>query len=113
MRSTLRRMIGSLASITPSCARRPQNLSDEVMQDRCAPQAGAPWISPIISYTQETHPMNIDVSRREAISGLAVVALVAGLLAAGLWNPLTADDPPAAKADDFSPYVTKDGGISL
>jgi len=30
-----------------------------------------------------------------------------------LPNPLPADDPPAPKADDFSPYVTKDGGITL
>src|SRR6516225_4398254 len=48
--------------------------------------------------------MNINVSRPQAI---------AGLVAVGLSNPLPADDPSAPKADDFSPYVTKDGGISL
>src|SRR5438445_411352 len=57
--------------------------------------------------------MNINVSRRQTIGGLAGAALLAGLFAVGLSNPLPADDPAAAKADDFSPYVTKDGGISL
>src|SRR5262245_510479 len=57
--------------------------------------------------------MNINVSRRKTIGGLAVAALLAGLLAVGLSNPLPADDPPAPRASDFSPYVTKDGGISL
>ena len=56
--------------------------------------------------------MNINVSRRQTIGGLAVAALLAGLVAVGLSKPLPADDPPAPKADDFSPYVTKDGGIS-
>src|SRR6516162_2930572 len=53
--------------------------------------------------------MNINVSRRQTIGGLAVAALLAGLVAVGLSNPLPADDPPAPKADDFSPYVPKDG----
>src|SRR6516225_8938258 len=57
--------------------------------------------------------MNINVSRRQTIGGLAVAALLAGLVTVGVSNPLPADDPPAPKADDFSPYVTKDGGISL
>ena len=57
--------------------------------------------------------MNINVSRRQTIGGLAVTALLAGLVGVGLSNPLPADDPPAPKAADFSPYVTKDGGISL
>jgi cytochrome c len=57
--------------------------------------------------------MNINVSRRQTIGGLAVAALLAGLVTVGLSNPLSADDPPAPKADDFSPYVTKGGGISL
>src|SRR5437763_15513965 len=57
--------------------------------------------------------MNINVSRRQTIGGLAVAALLAGLVAVGLSNPLAGHDPPAPKADDFSPYVTKDGGISL
>src|SRR5215475_6668143 len=57
--------------------------------------------------------MNINVSRRQTIGGLAVAALFSGSVAVGLSNPLPADDPPAPKADDFSPYVTKEGGISL
>ncbi len=57
--------------------------------------------------------MNINVSRRQTIGRLAVAALLAGLVAVSLSNPLPADDPPVHKADDFSPYVTKDGGISL
>src|SRR4051794_10175581 len=57
--------------------------------------------------------MNINDSRRQTIGALAGVALLAGLVAVGLSNRSAADDPPAPKADDFSPYVTKDGGISL
>src|SRR5262245_40142705 len=59
------------------------------------------------------HPMNINLSRRQTISGLAGAALVAGMIAVGLSNPLPADQPPARKAGAFSQYVTKDGGISL
>jgi len=57
--------------------------------------------------------MNINVSRRQRIGGLAVAALLAGLVAVGLSNLLPADEPPAPKAEGFSPYVTKSGGISL
>ena len=57
--------------------------------------------------------MNINVSRWQTIGGLAVATLLAGLVAVGLSNASPAGDPPAAKADDFSPYVTKEGGISL
>src|SRR5262245_64327706 len=35
------------------------------------------------------------------------------MIAIGSSPPLPADDPPASKADDFSPYVNKDGAISL
>src|SRR4051812_37176259 len=68
--------------------------------------------------TQEEHPMNINVSRRQTLRGLAAAALLAGMIAVGLSmsktsNPLPAAAPAAPKADDFSPYVTKDGGISL
>jgi hypothetical protein len=57
--------------------------------------------------------MNINSFRRQTIGGLAISALLAVLAAVGLSNPLSAEDPPAPNADDFSPYVTKDGGISL
>src|SRR5437868_5779902 len=57
--------------------------------------------------------MKLNVSRRQTVTALAVAALLAGLVTVGLSNPLPADDPPAPKADHFSPYVTKDGAISL
>jgi cytochrome c len=75
--------------------------------------------------------MNINVSRRQTIGGLAVAALLAGMIAVGCSHSSPADDAAApspislspqtgergrgegANADDFSPYVTKDGGISL
>jgi cytochrome c len=66
-----------------------------------------------ISHTQERHTVNINVSRRKTIGVLAAAALLAGWVAFGASSPSPADDPPASKADSFSPYVTKDGGISL
>jgi len=68
------------------------------------------------------HAMNINVSRRQTIAGLAVAALVAGLVAVGCSQSPPAENTAASPADnapgapgtdDFSPYVTKDGGISL
>jgi cytochrome c len=64
-------------------------------------------------HTQERQPMKTNVSRRHTVCALAVAALLAGIFTAALSNRLPADDPPASKADEFSPYVTKDGGISL
>jgi hypothetical protein len=57
--------------------------------------------------------MKINVLRRQTIGAWAVAAFLAGTIAIGLSNLLTADEPPAPKSDDFSPYVTKDGAISL
>jgi hypothetical protein len=57
--------------------------------------------------------MNVNVFRRQTVSALAVAGLLAGMIALGLAKPLPADDPPAPKADHFSPYVTKAGAISL
>lgn len=57
--------------------------------------------------------MNINVPRRQALGSLAAAALIAGTVAAGLSSSLAGHAPPAPKADGFSPYVTKDGGISL
>ena len=66
--------------------------------------------------------MDINVGRRRAINGLIVATLLAGTIAVGLSNPLPAEDaaptpvanaPGSPGADDFSPYVSKDGAISL
>jgi hypothetical protein len=43
---------------------------------------------------------------------LAAAALVAAANAAGALHPARSDAPPVREADNFSPYVTKDGGIS-
>ena len=56
--------------------------------------------------------MNINVPPRRTI-GLIAATLLVAMIAVGLSQPSPADDTPAPKADDFSPYVTKDGGISL
>ena len=50
--------------------------------------------------------MNINDSRLRTISGFAMAAVIAGMTAVGLSNPLPADDPPPPNADNFSPYVT-------
>ena len=47
--------------------------------------------------------------RRLATGCLAAMGLIAATIAPGATRP---DDPPARAAADFSPYVTKDGGIS-
>jgi cytochrome c len=57
--------------------------------------------------------MDINASRRQTIGGLTLAASVATMIAFSLSHLSLADDPPAPKADDFSPYVTKEGGISL
>jgi hypothetical protein len=56
--------------------------------------------------------MNIGIPRRLIATNLAAIALVAAMITLGAANPPRPDDPPAPKADDFSPYVTKDGGIT-
>ena len=43
---------------------------------------------------------------------LAAAALVGAATAPGALQPARSDAPPAREADGFSPYVTKDGGIS-
>ena len=57
--------------------------------------------------------MDTHICREKIIGGPALAASVAMMLAFSLGQLLLADDPPAPKADDFSPYVTQDGGISL
>ena len=60
----------------------------------------------IISIPYQTHPMNINVSRRQTIGGLAIAALPRRVGRRRPVEPVPANDPPAPKADDFSPYVT-------
>ena len=56
--------------------------------------------------------MLINIPRRQIIGGLLVAVLFAAMIALGLSHPSAADDYSASKASAFSPYVTKDGGIS-
>jgi cytochrome c len=67
----------------------------------------------IIAHHQETNPVETNISREKIIGGLALAASVATIMILSLAHLLRAADPPAPKTDDFSPYVTKDGGISL
>jgi cytochrome c len=62
---------------------------------------------------KETHSMDIEAGRQKAIDTLIIASLFAGIVAVGLSNVLSADPAPIPKADEFSPYVTTDGGISL
>jgi hypothetical protein len=57
--------------------------------------------------------MDIHVLRRQTTGGLVAATLLGAMSALGWSLPLAADDPAASQADDFSPYVTKEGGISL
>jgi cytochrome c len=51
--------------------------------------------------------------RPHTIGGLLLAVSVAAMIGFSLSHLTFADDSPAPKADDFSPYVTRDGGISL
>jgi len=53
--------------------------------------------------------MNPKFLRWLAPGCLAAMALIAATIALGSSGR---DDPPARAADEFSPYVTRDGGIS-
>jgi hypothetical protein len=56
--------------------------------------------------------MTIKVLRRLTAGCLAATGLAAATLAPGASHPSRSDDPPARAGGDFSPYVTKDGGIT-
>jgi hypothetical protein len=56
--------------------------------------------------------MNIKNLRWPTAGCLAAAALVATANALGALLPAQSDAPPARNVDSFSPYVTKDGGIS-
>jgi len=57
--------------------------------------------------------MDIHIPRWQTTGGSVVATLLAALLALGLSQSSAVDNPPAPKADTFSPYVTREGGISL
>jgi hypothetical protein len=57
--------------------------------------------------------MDIRILRRPTIAVVGLAALLATMMALGVTHPSHADDSSASKASGFSPYVTKDGGISL
>jgi hypothetical protein len=54
--------------------------------------------------------MNTKILSRLTAGGLAAASVAAVMLAPDVSHPA---DPPARAASNFSPYVTKDGGISL
>ena len=56
--------------------------------------------------------MDTKIPRWLTVGCLAATGLVAAMFAPGASDPSKAVAPPARAADDFSPYVTKDGGIS-
>jgi cytochrome c len=57
--------------------------------------------------------MNITFSRRQTVGGLVLAAILAAMVDLSVSHQSPADDQPASKADEFSPYVAKDGAISL
>jgi cytochrome c len=57
--------------------------------------------------------MNINFPRGQKLRAVLVATIVATIIALGWWHLSAADDSPASQAEGFSPYVTKDGGISL
>jgi hypothetical protein len=57
--------------------------------------------------------MKINLVGRHTIGAWAVAAFLVGTIAVGVSNLFPADEPATPKSDNFSPYVDKDGGISL
>src|SRR5262249_268613 len=105
IRTTLRRMIGSLASITPSCVRRPRIRSDVA---RACPGRSHPGHAPI-PHPEQTIPSNPTPSAAwppVPCAGWPRTAAPSALVSRG------GAPPPPRAAGNFSPYVTKDGGIS-
>jgi cytochrome c len=56
--------------------------------------------------------MNTKIPRRLIATNLAAIGLVAAMIPLGAADPSRRDDPPVSKDGEFSPYVTKDGGIT-
>src|SRR5262245_16324219 len=61
----------------------------------------------------DTQLLHVNMPRLQTVVGRFVAALLAAMIALGSSRQSPADDPPASPADDFSPYVTGEGGISL
>jgi hypothetical protein len=57
--------------------------------------------------------VNSHFPRRQTLGAVLVPVIVATMIALSSWHPSAADDSSDSKAKGFSPYVTKDGGISL
>ena len=57
--------------------------------------------------------MNVKIPRRPAVGGLAAAALFTAIVFFAASYLSRASESPASAASDFSPYVSKDGGISL
>jgi cytochrome c len=57
--------------------------------------------------------VHTNMPRPHTIGGLVLAVSAAVMIGFSLSHLTFADDAPAPKADDFSPYVTRDGGISL
>ena len=55
----------------------------------------------------------INLFRRQTMGAWAVAAFLAGAIAMGVSNLFPADEAAVPESDNFSPYVAKDGGISL
>jgi cytochrome c len=57
--------------------------------------------------------MHTKMPSPQTVGGLALATSVATMIAFSLSHLSFADDSRAPNADEFSPYVTRDGGISL
>jgi hypothetical protein len=57
--------------------------------------------------------MSINFRRRQTIGFVAVAAVLTAIIALGSSRMSPAGDSSASKAESFSPYVAKDGSISL
>src|SRR3954447_4167408 len=100
---------GSSPRTTTSCLRRPRIRSDA---HRGASRTGAPWWKQHPSCIGDAS-VNIHFPRRQTFGAVLVPVILATMIALGSWHLSAADDSSDSKAKGFSPYVTKDGGISL
>jgi len=57
--------------------------------------------------------MNLKSTHPLAACGLMAIPILTAIFLLGALRPARSADPPAQAATEFSPYVTKDGGISL